>query len=111
MKKKKKKNLNQYKNTSEAAVASVKSIATACKRSGTVKRLVFTASVFASSPLKDDGSGFKDFVDETCWSPSNLSVPYGSDFLKVLTLSFNCVSFLFFSYVCYIFSMRILWWG
>lgn len=73
---------SEYKNTSEAAVASVKSIATACKRSGTVKRLVFTASVFASSPLKDDGSGFKDFVDETCWSPSNLSVPYGSDFLK-----------------------------
>nr|GMN20063.1 hypothetical protein TIFTF001_042989 [Ficus carica] len=55
---------SQYKSTSEVAVASARSIATSCARSGTVKRLIYTASVFAASPLKDDGSGFKDFMDE-----------------------------------------------
>lgn len=57
---------------SEAAIAGVKSIATSCIKSGTVRRLIYTASVVASSPLKDDGTGFKDFIDETCWTPLHL---------------------------------------
>ena len=57
-----------------------------CERSGTVKRLIYTASVVAASPLKDDGTGFKDFMDETCWTPLNLSIPYSNDDLRV---SFN----------------------
>uniref|UniRef100_A0A803KZK5 Anthocyanidin reductase n=1 Tax=Chenopodium quinoa TaxID=63459 RepID=A0A803KZK5_CHEQI len=40
-----------------------------CIRSGTVKRLVYTATVMAASPLKDDASGFKDIMDESCWTP------------------------------------------
>ena len=72
-----------YKNTVENAVACAKAIAMCCARSGTVRRLVYTASVFAASPLKDDGSGFKDSVDETCWTPLHLSIPYSNDFLKV----------------------------
>ncbi|XP_028216136.1 putative anthocyanidin reductase isoform X2 [Glycine soja] len=63
-----------FKNTSEAAIAGVKSIAKYCIKSGTVRRLIYTASVVAASPLKDDGSGFKDFIDETCWTPLNLSM-------------------------------------
>lgn len=54
-----------------------------CARSGTVKRLIYTASVVAASPIKDDGSGFKDFMDETCWTPLNLSIPYSNDAFEV----------------------------
>ncbi|CAI9101149.1 OLC1v1038408C1 [Oldenlandia corymbosa var. corymbosa] len=69
-----------YKNTTEAALGGVKCIAESCIKSGTVKRLVYTSSVVAASPLKDDGSGFKDSMDETCWTPLNLSFPYTDNF-------------------------------
>jgi len=45
-------------------------------RSGTVKRLIYTASVVAASPLKEDGSDFKDVMDETCWTPLHDSLEY-----------------------------------
>ncbi|CAL0319971.1 unnamed protein product [Lupinus luteus] len=63
---------SQFKSTSEAAVAAVKSIANYCIESGTVKRLIYTASLLAYSPCKDDGTGFKDYIDETCWTSLNL---------------------------------------
>ena len=66
----------QYKDTSEAAVAGAKSIFMSCVRSGTVKRLIYTASVVSASPLKEDGSDFKDVMDETCWTPLNDSLEY-----------------------------------
>ncbi|CAK9165796.1 unnamed protein product [Ilex paraguariensis] len=69
----------QYKNTSEAAVAGVRSLVGSCIRSGTVKKLVYTASVVAASPLKDDGTGFKDSMDESCWSPLHPSFAYSND--------------------------------
>ncbi|KAL5572075.1 hypothetical protein UlMin_021672 [Ulmus minor] len=72
----------QYKNTSEASVGAAKSIAMCCTRSGTVKRLIYTASIVSASPFKDDGTAFKDFMDETCWTPFNLSVPFSNHFLK-----------------------------
>ncbi|KAK7338035.1 hypothetical protein VNO77_18632 [Canavalia gladiata] len=75
---------SQFKNTSEAAIAGVKSIAKYCINSGTVRRLIYTASVVAASPLKDDGTGFKDFIDETCWTPLNLSAG-SNDLLKWYT--------------------------
>lgn len=65
---------------SEAAIAGVKCIVTSCIKSGTVKRLIYTASVVGSSPLKDDGTGFKDAIDETCWTPLHL---IGTGVLKV----------------------------
>ncbi|KAF8380089.1 hypothetical protein HHK36_027559 [Tetracentron sinense] len=71
---------SQYKDTSEAAVAGVESIVKSCIRSGTVKRLIYTASVMAASPLKEDGTGFKDCMDESCWTPLNLSFPYSNDY-------------------------------
>lgn len=55
-------------------MAGVKIIAETCIRSDTVKRLIYTASVMAASPLKSDASGYKDVVNETCWTPLNL--PY-----------------------------------
>jgi len=41
-----------------------------------VKRLIYTASVVSASPLKEDGSNFKDVIDETCWTPLNDSLEY-----------------------------------
>ncbi|CAJ1961268.1 unnamed protein product [Sphenostylis stenocarpa] len=67
---------SQYKSTTEAAVAGAESIAMSCVRAGTVKRLIYTASVVSASPLKEDGSGFKDAMDETCWTPLNDSLEY-----------------------------------
>ncbi|XP_058760206.1 putative anthocyanidin reductase [Vicia villosa] len=63
---------SQFKNIEEAVIAGVKSIATNCIKSGTVRKLIYTGTVVASSPLKDDGSGYKDFIDETCWTPLHL---------------------------------------
>ncbi|PON42237.1 NAD(P)-binding domain containing protein [Parasponia andersonii] len=77
----------QYENSSEATIGAAKSIAMFCARSGTVKRLIYTASVVAASPLKDDGSGFKDSMDETCWTPLNLSIPYSNDAFRAYLYS------------------------
>ncbi|KAK7397420.1 hypothetical protein VNO78_18591 [Psophocarpus tetragonolobus] len=67
---------SQYEDTVEASIEGYRSIALSCLRSGTVKRLIYTASVVAASPLKQDGSGFKDQIDETCWTPLNHSCEY-----------------------------------
>ncbi|GAV56911.1 LOW QUALITY PROTEIN: hypothetical protein CFOL_v3_00450, partial [Cephalotus follicularis] len=67
-----------------SAIAGANAIAMSCVRSRTVKRLIYTASVAATSPMKDDGSGFKDLVDETCWTPLHVPFPYSSDHLEVL---------------------------
>lgn len=73
---------SQFKNTTEAVLAAAKAIATSCIRSGTVKRLICNASFTGASPLKLDGSGFKDFVDETCWTSPDLSFAYAGDIIK-----------------------------
>ncbi|KAK9145382.1 hypothetical protein Sjap_005285 [Stephania japonica] len=78
---------SQFKNTSEAAVVGVKSIAESCIRSQTVKKLIYTASVVAASPLKEDGSGFKDSVNEDSWTPIDLSFAHSNDMLTLLIIS------------------------
>ncbi|KAJ0932653.1 putative anthocyanidin reductase ((2R,3R)-flavan-3-ol-forming) [Helianthus annuus] len=75
----------KYNNTVEAAVNAVKKIIDACIQSGTVKRLIYTASVVAASPLKDDESGYKVTMDESCWTPLHLDVPYENEQLKDYT--------------------------
>ncbi|KAB1215469.1 Dihydroflavonol-4-reductase [Morella rubra] len=72
---------SQYKDTVEAAIAAVRIIADACIRSQTVKRLIYTASVMASSPLTEDGVCFKSCIDESCWTPLDVSFTYANDFL------------------------------
>lgn len=74
---------SQFKDTAEAAVAGVKSIAESCIRSGTVKKLIYTASVMGASPLKEDGSGFKTVMDETCWTPLNAQLLLNNSGLPV----------------------------
>ncbi|KAL6322198.1 hypothetical protein AAG906_005145 [Vitis piasezkii] len=72
--------LRFYKNTAEAAVAGAKSIAVSCINSATVRRVIYTASVVAAAPLKDDETGFKDSMDESCWTPLNL--PFSHEILS-----------------------------
>jgi hypothetical protein len=70
----------QYKNTAEAAVDAMRIILKQCERSKTVKRVIHTASVTAASPLREDGGeGYKDFINESCWTPLGQSHPYSSD--------------------------------
>ncbi|CAL5360183.1 hypothetical protein CsSME_00050614 [Camellia sinensis var. sinensis] len=82
---------SQYKGTTEAAIASVRSIADSCVRSQTVKRLIYTATVMSTSPLKEDGSGYKPSFNESCWTPLNLSYTFSNDaflaYIKSKTLA------------------------
>ncbi|KAL2527691.1 NAD(P)-binding Rossmann-fold superfamily protein [Abeliophyllum distichum] len=82
---------SKYKDTSEAAIAGVRAIADSCLRSQTVKRLIYTASVTSVSALKEDGTGFRTSMDESCWTSLNLSYTYSNqftlDYIKSKTLS------------------------
>ena len=81
--------MKQYKYTREAAIAGVKTIANCCLKSQTVKKLIYTSSVMASSPLKDDGSGFESYWDESCWTTINdIPFNYCDAFLWVLVHQF-----------------------
>jgi len=63
----------KYKNTTEATVDAARIILRQCERSGTVRRVIYTASVTAASPLREGGGGYKDFINESCWTPLDLS--------------------------------------
>ncbi|MFS7942797.1 putative (3R)-2'-hydroxyisoflavanone reductase [Helianthus anomalus] len=73
----------KYNDVVEATIGAAKTIANACINSGTVKRLIYTSSVVAASPLKYDGSGYKITIDESCWTPLHLSVPFAGDSVQV----------------------------
>ncbi|KVH89052.1 NAD-dependent epimerase/dehydratase [Cynara cardunculus var. scolymus] len=75
----------KYNDKIEATISAIKKIADVCIQSRTVRRLIYTASVVAASPLKDDGSGYKTTMDESCWTPLYISVPYSNDFVKEYT--------------------------
>jgi hypothetical protein len=62
-----------YKDAIERIVCAMRTILQPCERSKTVRCVIHTGSVVAASPLKEDGQGFKHFVDESCWTPLNLS--------------------------------------
>lgn len=51
-----------------------------------MKRVIYTGSVTAASPLKEDGTGYEDFMDETCWTPLDLSFAHCEDYDKVWLL-------------------------
>ncbi|MCD9643160.1 hypothetical protein HAX54_030379 [Datura stramonium] len=81
--------MKQYKDSTEAAVDAVKKIGMTCLKSGTVKRLIYTASISSASPLKEDGSGFKEIMDETCYTPLNFSNSYSQQWLRVSLMYLN----------------------
>ncbi|KAK3125607.1 hypothetical protein QOZ80_7BG0607280 [Eleusine coracana subsp. coracana] len=69
----------QSKDAIEAVVTATRTILEQCERSKTVRRVIYTGSVVAASPLKEDGSGYKDVVDESCWTPLGLSYGYNNE--------------------------------
>ncbi|XP_052162106.1 putative anthocyanidin reductase [Oryza glaberrima] len=73
----------KYKNTAEATTDAMRIILNQCERSRTVRRVIHTGSVTAASPLREDGSGggYKDFINESCWSPPNLTCDFTNDYL------------------------------
>uniref|UniRef100_A0A2C9VVA2 NAD-dependent epimerase/dehydratase domain-containing protein n=1 Tax=Manihot esculenta TaxID=3983 RepID=A0A2C9VVA2_MANES len=50
-------------------------------------KIIYTASVVAASPMKEDGTGFKDSMNESCWTPFNLSFPYSNEIVTAYTQS------------------------
>jgi hypothetical protein len=76
----------QYTSTTEAAVDATRIILQQCERSKTVKRIIHTASVTAASPLREDGGGggYKDFINDCCWTPLNFSHRYSNALLDVI---------------------------
>ncbi|CAN6216124.1 unnamed protein product [Urochloa humidicola] len=65
----------KYKSTAEAARDAARVILRQCEDAGTVRRVIHTGSMAACSPLKEDSTGFKDAVDESCWTPLNVEYP------------------------------------
>ncbi|KAG8079840.1 hypothetical protein GUJ93_ZPchr0007g4637 [Zizania palustris] len=63
----------KYSNTTEATVDAMRIILAQCERSKTVRRVIHTATVAAAAPLREDGGGYKDFINESCWTPLGLS--------------------------------------
>ncbi|KAG8075113.1 hypothetical protein GUJ93_ZPchr0006g41994 [Zizania palustris] len=68
----------QYKNTAEAALDATRVILQQCADSKTVKRVIHTGSMATSSPLREDSTGFKDSIDESCWTPLDVDYPHRS---------------------------------
>jgi len=65
----------QYKSTAEAALDAARVILRQCADSKTVKRVIHTGTMATCSPLKEDSTGFKDAVDESCWTPLDVKYP------------------------------------
>ncbi|GLJ16721.1 hypothetical protein SUGI_0287350 [Cryptomeria japonica] len=53
------------------AVNGVHNVMRACIRAKSVKRVIFTSSIFAASPMNDKGEFTQTCLDENCWSPVN----------------------------------------
>ncbi|GLJ41753.1 hypothetical protein SUGI_0864090 [Cryptomeria japonica] len=53
------------------AVNGVHNVMRACIRAKSVRRVIFTSSVGAASPMNDKGEFTQTCLDESCWSPVN----------------------------------------
>jgi hypothetical protein len=40
----------------------------------------------ASAPLREDGEGYKEFINESCWTPLGLPYGHSSELLDVSAL-------------------------
>ncbi|WVZ79169.1 hypothetical protein U9M48_026780 [Paspalum notatum var. saurae] len=66
----------KYKSTAEATLDAARVILRQCADSKTVKRVIHTGTISTCSPLKEDSTGFKDAVDESCWTPLDVDYPH-----------------------------------
>ncbi|MBA0835196.1 hypothetical protein Goarm_007491 [Gossypium armourianum] len=71
----------------EATVSGVRSIAESCLKSPSVKRLIYTASVMAASPLMKDGFNVKSCVDESYWTNVDVASIHGLQYMRTYTIS------------------------
>uniref|UniRef100_A0A0E0ACM6 NAD-dependent epimerase/dehydratase domain-containing protein n=1 Tax=Oryza glumipatula TaxID=40148 RepID=A0A0E0ACM6_9ORYZ len=84
---------SKYKNTADAAVDAVREILRQCAESKTVKRVIHTASISTASPLIDvpgagvGAAGYRDFIDESCWTPLDVDYPLRSAHFDKYVLS------------------------
>ncbi|CAL5039686.1 unnamed protein product [Urochloa decumbens] len=65
----------KYKSTAEAALDAARVILRQCADSETVRRVIHTGTMGTCSPLREDSAGFKDAVDESCWTPLDVEYP------------------------------------
>ena len=58
-------------NVIEAEVNGTLDILRTCSQAKSVRRVIYTSSITAASPLNDDGE-FRDCLDESCWTPIDI---------------------------------------
>ncbi|RLM86809.1 dihydroflavonol-4-reductase-like [Panicum miliaceum] len=73
----------RYKDAAEAIVGATRTVLRQCERSKTVRRVIHTGSIVVAAPLREDGGGYKDMMDESCWTPLNLPYGYSDEGLDV----------------------------
>ncbi|XP_044318369.1 putative anthocyanidin reductase [Triticum aestivum] len=83
--------LSRYKDTTEAIEDATRAILEQCERSKTVRRVISTGSVITASPLREDGEGYKEFVNESCWTPLSLPIDHNNEFMHEY-LSSKCIA-------------------
>lgn len=71
----------------EAAISGVRTITELCIQERNVKRLIYTASVLASSPLTEDGFNVESLVNESYWTPVDVKYTHGLEYMRAYTVS------------------------
>ncbi|KAI5007792.1 hypothetical protein ZWY2020_008840 [Hordeum vulgare] len=82
---------SKYKDTTEAIEDAMRAILQQCERSKTVRRVISTGSVITASPLREDGEGYIEFVNESCWTPLGLPFDHSNEFMEEY-LSSKCIA-------------------
>ncbi|KAF7007617.1 hypothetical protein CFC21_022542 [Triticum aestivum] len=82
---------SKYKDTTEAIEDATRAILQQCERSKSVRRVISTGSVITASPLSEDGKGYKEFANESCWTPLGLPIDHSNEFMDDY-LSSKCIA-------------------
>ncbi|KAK3134236.1 hypothetical protein QOZ80_6AG0546680 [Eleusine coracana subsp. coracana] len=77
----------KYTSAAEATLDAARVILKQCVESKTVQRVIHVGSMASSSPLKADSTGFKDAIDESCWTPLNVDYPHRNEQFHEYTMS------------------------
>uniref|UniRef100_M8BRQ3 NAD-dependent epimerase/dehydratase domain-containing protein n=1 Tax=Aegilops tauschii TaxID=37682 RepID=M8BRQ3_AEGTA len=83
--------VKMYKDTTDAIEDATRAILQQCERSKSVRRVISTGSVITASPLREDGKGYKEFANESCWTPLGLPIDHSNEFMDDY-LSSKCIA-------------------